>query len=192
MSGNVAGGMKAAVWVRISKEDEDMPEAPTSHLENQLGQLRELADRRKLDVVKVYEVSASAFQGAHLKQLSQVYQDARAGKFSILLVWAIDRLSRQGSMATLQIFDRFTHLGVNIVSLTEPWTEDVAGLPPEFKEVFIAFVGAFAKSESKKISIRTKAGLQRALSKGKTLGRPVGSKDKRWRKRSGYFSRYAK
>jgi DNA invertase Pin-like site-specific DNA recombinase len=39
--------------------------------------------------------------------------------------------------------------------------------------------------ESKRRSERTKAGLQRAISQGKTLGRPKGAKDKKKRRRPG-------
>ncbi|MFC1978327.1 hypothetical protein ACFLWS_08760 [Chloroflexota bacterium] len=45
--------------------------------------------------------------------------------------------------------------------------------------------------ESKRRSEGTKAGLARAVSEGKRLGRPKGATDKRRRKRTGYPLRYA-
>ena len=48
-----------------------------------------------------------------------------------------------------------------------------------------------AEFESKRRSERTKAGLARAVSEGKQLGRPKGATDKRKRKRTGYLLRYA-
>ena len=46
--------------------------------------------------------------------LSQVFQDARQGKFSVRLVWALDRLSREGPLATLEIVHRLGQSGVQV------------------------------------------------------------------------------
>ena len=51
--------------------------------------------------------------------------------------------------------------------------------------------GQLARMESNRRSERTKAGLQRAVSQGKRLGRPPGSKDRKKRSRRGYFARWA-
>jgi len=89
---------KAGIWVRVSD--------PGQHTDNQLSDLRTWAELRGLEVVRVYQVQESAWRGAHQKQLAQVYQDARVGRFQILLVWALDRLSREGPLATLEIGHR--------------------------------------------------------------------------------------
>ena len=89
---------KVAIWLRASD--------PSQHPENQLPELRAWAERRGFEVVNVYTVQESAWKGAHQKALTQVYQDARAGRFQILLVWALDRLSREGVAATLEIIER--------------------------------------------------------------------------------------
>ena len=82
---------KAGVFARASDPDRQTTE-------NQLAPLMAEAERRGLEVVKVYRVGESAYRGAHLAALSQVYTDARAGRFRVLLVWSLDRLSRQGSV----------------------------------------------------------------------------------------------
>ncbi len=172
--------VKAAVWVRVSD--------PGQHTGNQLPELRGWASRRGLEIVKVYELQGeSAWQGGHQKMLSQVYRDAGQGKFSVLLVWALDRLSREGPLATLEIVHRLGQSGVQVWSLQEPWTE--AG--GELLDLLLAITGWVARMESNRRSERTKAGLQRAVSQGKRLGRPPGSKDKKRRRRSGYYARYA-
>ena len=50
-------------------------------------------------------------------------------------------------------------------------------------------LSAFAEFERSLISERTKEGLRRAKLQGKQLGRPKGSKDKKVRKKSGYYVR---
>ena len=52
-------------------------------------------------------------------------------------------------------------------------------------------LGDAFKLQSARRSERTKAGLQRAVSEGKRLGRPPGSKDRKKRSRRGYFLRWA-
>ena len=61
---------------------------------------------------------------------------------------------------------------------------------PEGKMV-ATVIGAMAEMERELIRERTIAGLERAKAKGKNLGRPVGAKDKKPRKKSGYYLRHA-
>jgi len=170
---------KAAILARVSDAGQ--------HSENQFPDLIAWAQRRGLEVVVTYQFQESAWKGAHQKQLTQVYRDARAGKFQVLLVWALDRLSREGPLATLEIVHRLGQSGVQVWSYQEPWTE--AG--GELLDLLLAIAGWVARMESNRRSERTKAGLARAVAQGKHLGRPKGSKDSKKRKRSGYFARYA-
>ncbi len=170
---------KAGLLLRVSDSGQ--------HTENQLPDLQAWANRRGLEIVQVYELQESAWRGAHEKMLSQVYRDARQGKFQVLLVWALDRLSREGPLATLEIVHRLGKAGVQVWSYQEPWTE--AG--GEMLDLLLAIAGWVARMESNRRSERTKAGLQRAISQGKRLGRPPGSKDKRKRSRRGYLLRWA-
>ncbi len=170
---------KAGVWLRVSDSGQ--------HAENQLPDLQAWASRRGLEIVQVYELQESAWRGAHQKTLSKVYRDARQGKFSVLLVWALDRLSREGPLATLEIVHRLGRSGVQVWSYQEPWTE--AG--GELLDLLLAIAGWVARMESNRRSERTKAGLQRAVSQGKRLGRPPGSKDRKKRSRRGYLLRWA-
>jgi len=99
---------RAAIWLRVSD--------PGQHTENQLPDLQAWAERRDLEVVQVYQLQESAWRGAHQTALTQVYEDARRGKFKVLLVWALDRLSREGPLATLEIIDRLSKAGVQVWS----------------------------------------------------------------------------
>ena len=92
---------------------------PGQQTDNQLGALTAWAERRGFEVVATYQFQESAWKGAHQKQLSQVYRDARTGKFQVLLVWALDRLSREGPLATLEIVHRLGQLGVQVWSYQE-------------------------------------------------------------------------
>ena len=106
-------------------------------------------------------------------------QDARKRKFDVMLVWALDRLSREGSLAILSLAHRLKTFGVKVISYQESWTE----APGELAELLYALTGWVARMESQRRSERTRAGLARVLAQGKRLGRPPGSKDRRKRKR---------
>ena len=172
--------MKTGIWVRTSGSEQTT--------ENQVGPLQDYADRRGLEVVEIFDISGvSAFRGGQEKYLSDVLRQARLGRFRVLLVWSLDRLSREGPEAILRIVRRFDEVGCQIWSLQEPWTE-AAG---ELRDLLLAVVGWVARMESERRSERTKAGLERARAGGKVLGRPTGAKDKRKRRRSGYYARFA-
>ena len=170
---------KAGIWLRVSD--------PGQHADNQLPDLQAWASRRGLEVVQVYELQESAWRGGHQQMLNQVYRDARQGKFSVLLVGALDRISREGPLATLEIVHRLGQAKVQVWSYQEPWTE--AG--GELLDLLLAIAGWVARMESNRRSERTKAGLQRAVNQGKRLGRPPGSKDKKRRSRRGYLLRWS-
>lgn len=104
------------------------------------------------------------------------------------MVWALDRLTRQGVAHIFELINKFKKHNVQVVSLKELWTE-VSGPMNDLLFAITAWVGEF---ESNRRSERTKAGLVRAVSEGKKLGRPAGSGDKRKRKKSGYLLRYCK
>lgn len=166
--------MKAALWLRVSTPDQTT--------DNQRVALESEAFRRDLEITKVYDVATSAFRGAHQSTLQQVYRDARANRFKILMIWSLDRLTRQGPVAAMEILDQLAKRDVQLISLQEPWIE-VEG---PARELLILVIGWVAQMESRRRSDRTKEGLDRARKRGKRLGRPPGSKDKKPRKERAY------
>lgn len=126
-----------------------------------------------------YLESESAWRKGHQTQLKQLLADSRRHKFDLVLVWALDRLSREGSAAILNLVNILKLYGVQVLSYQESWTE----APGEIGEILYAIAGWVAKMESERRSERTKAGLARVKAQGKRLGRPKGAKDKKKRKR---------
>lgn len=116
---------------------------------------------RGFEVVREYDLTGvSAAQGAHKRFLSDVITDARSSTdgFDVLLIWALDRLSRQGVRATLEIIDRLHKEGIGIASFREHQIDTTGPLG----ELVIAIFSAMACLESERISQRTMAGLDRA------------------------------
>ena len=171
---------RCALWARVSTDDQD-----TGY---QLAELRAWAGRRGLDIAAEYVLDgASAWKGQHCDQLAHALADARTGRYDVLLVWALDRLSREGVEATLGLLRRFHAAGAPVWSLREPWTETA---DPSMAELLAAIYAWMACAESARRSERVRAGLERRRRDGKPVGRPPGATDKRPRKRSGYVARW--
>src|SRR5437016_678541 len=99
-----------------------------------------------------------------------MFEDASRRRFDVLLFWALDRLSREGVLETLQHLNRLTSYGVAWRSFTEQFFDSCG----PFRDAVIAIMATLAKQERVKRSERTKAGLARARAAGKALGRPAG------------------
>jgi putative DNA-invertase from lambdoid prophage Rac len=163
--------MKACIYSRIS--------TGSQNTENQTVVLSKWAGQRGFEVVTVYEEEESGWKSGHQRVLAKLLDDARKRRFDVLLVWALDRLSREGPLAILTLVNRLKTYGVKVISYQESWTE----APGELADLLYALTGWVARMESQRRSERTKAGLARAVAQGKKLGRPKGSKDKRKRRR---------
>ena len=162
---------RVAIYCRVSTSDQNA--------DNQRAVLVDWAIKRNLEIVKVYQEEESAWKAGHQKQLAQLRNDASRRKFDMVLVWALDRLSREGALAILTFVNTLKTYGVKVLSYQEAWTE----APGELAEVLYAIAGWVARIESQRRSERTKAGMARVRAQGKILGRPKGSKDRRKRRR---------
>jgi putative DNA-invertase from lambdoid prophage Rac len=171
-------GSRCALWARVSRDEQESG--------NQLGELRAEAARRGLDVTAEYVLDgASAWKGEHRELLRQALGDARAGRYEVLLVWALDRLSREGIEATLRAMRQFADRGVPVWSLRESWTETS---DPQVRELIAAVMAWVARMESQRRSERVRAGLARRRAAGLPVGRQPGAKDRKPRRRSGYVA----
>jgi len=167
--------MKVCIYSRVSSGEQDT--------ENQIIVLSNWANQRGYEVVKVYTEEESAWKSGHQRVLAKLIANARQRRFQAVLVWALDRLSREGALAILSLVNKLSTYGVKVLSYQESWTE----APGELAELLYALSGWVARMESQRRSERTKAGLARIKAQGKRLGRPPGSKDKGKRKSRSRF-----
>ena len=181
--------MKAAIWARVSTDDQNTG--------NQLDQLRAWADRRGLEVVEEFVTEDSAWaanpgngKGAEFdRQRNALINGARLGHYQVVLIWALDRLSRRGIEDTLSVLRRLAEHEADVWSLQEDWlrTSD-----PAMRELLIGIFGWMAGQESKRRSERIKAGLARRKAQGLPVGgRVPGAKDKRPRSCEGYVAAWS-
>ena len=153
--------MKAALYARVSTKDKGQD------VESQLRQLREFAALQGWTIYREFIDHETAKTDTRA-ELQAMFRDASTRKFDVLLFWALDRLSREGVLETLQHLNRLTSYGVGYRSFTEQYF-DSCGI---FKDAVIAIIATVAKQERVRISERVRAGLEVARAKGKRLGRP--------------------
>lgn len=153
----------AALYARISTQEGNQ------HSENQLRELREFAARSRLTVYREYVDEISGAKGRKNRvQLEALLQDATARRFDVVLVFALDRLTREGVLKAFQYIEELSAAGVEFRSLTEPQfsTSGPHG------ELFIAIAAWMAKQERARLQERIKAGVARTRAAGTKLGRP--------------------
>ena len=150
--------------------------------------LRAEAERRGLEVVRVFDVTASGFHGQQEHELTKLVDGIGRGQYTVVIIWAIDRLTRQGVSETLQAVNRISKAGGTLISLQEPWIE-TAG---DMRDLLLAVLGWVANFESKRRSERVKAGLAKRTAAGLPIGRIKGAKDRKPRKVSGYYLKHGR
>ncbi len=171
--------IKAGIFMRVSTKDQNT--------ENQKQTLLDLTKNRGFELTKIYDITASATGKDNLKAdyLNEVYEDARLGKINVLLVWALDRLTRRDKGYLLTIFKRFDRYNLQVISYREGFLETLTDL--SIRHVFLTFWEYLNAQESVQRAERQKAAIQLMKKQGRRLGRPPGSKDKKTRLKSGYF-----
>ncbi len=153
--------MKVAIYARVSTEDKGQD------TENQLIQLREFCKARNYEIYKEYTEQVTGTGKKKREVFEQMLEDARKGKFQVLLVWSYDRFSRAG-LSDIKYLLQLNDWNVKFISYQEPFLDTTT----EMGELLIPIFAWIAKQEAKMISQRTKAGLRRAVLEGKKLGRP--------------------
>jgi DNA invertase Pin-like site-specific DNA recombinase len=160
--------MRVALYARVSTKDKGQDH------ENQLIQLRAFAKTQKWVIEREY-VDKTSGKRSDRVEFQKMFSAASRREFDILLFWSLDRLSREGTVETLNHLKRLTGYGVNYRSFTEQYLDSTG----DFKEAVIGILAAVAKQERVRLSERVIAGLQRARKEDRIGGRPTAKFDHR-------------
>jgi DNA invertase Pin-like site-specific DNA recombinase len=151
--------MKVAIYTRVSGKSNRQDAA------NQALQLIEYCQRQGWDYVEYTDRMTGT--RADRAEFQRMFEDARLKHFDMVLFWALDRFSREGTLKTLEYLQRLDSYGVAWKSFTEQYL-DSTGM---FRDAVIAILATIAKQEHARLSERVVAGLRRAKREGKVLGR---------------------
>ena len=179
--------MRTAVYLRVSTDRQ--------HPDNQISDIEAYLSTHNIPATDVewFKESESAWTAGHQTELAGLKDEIRTGKrkYDLFLIWAFDRLSREGGIALIKQWEFFGRHGIKVVSIKEQWSD----IPAEFLPVMLAMWGYLAQMESKRRSERIKAGIARKIKEeqGWKPGRQPGAKDKpdKRRRRAGYLKRYS-
>jgi DNA invertase Pin-like site-specific DNA recombinase len=151
--------MKVGIYSRVSKE--------TSDNTNQLIILRDYCQKMNYDIYDEY-VDVVSGGSSNRPEFNRMMHDASKRKFDLLLFFALDRLTREGTRATIKYLQMLDDYRIAYKSYSELYI-DSAGI---FKDVIIALLSTLAKQERIRISERVKAGLEKSRLQGRVGGRP--------------------
>jgi DNA invertase Pin-like site-specific DNA recombinase len=151
---------KAVLYLRVSTIDQTTA--------NQERELREIADRMGREIVKVYkDHGISGAKGRDKRpQFDALCRAAARREFDMVMAWSVDRLGR--SLQDLVGFLSELHALKIDLFLRQQGLDTTT---PAGKAMF-QMMGVFAEFERAMIQERVRAGLARARSEGKRLGRP--------------------
>ena len=152
--------VKVAIYARVSTSDKNQDP------ETQLFPLRDCCTAMGWPVYAEYIDQAPANDLLHRKQWRQLLDDAARRKFSVVLVFKLDRAFRSVKHMhdTLAAWEL---VGVSFQSLRERFDTSTA-----LGRLLLNLLAALAEFELELIRERVKAGMDRARRQGKKIGRP--------------------
>ncbi len=125
-----------ALYARVSTKD------GRQDTENQLIALREYCAKQGWAIVQEY-VDHETGGTSKRPRFQEMFADARARRFDLVLFWALDRFSLEGVTATLNHLERLTSAGVNWRSYTEEYLDSCGA----FRDAVLAILAVIAKQE---------------------------------------------
>ena len=168
--------MRVAIYARVSTSDREQ------NTETQLLPLRDFCSAQGWDVHREYVDQAPANDLLHRVQWRQLLDDAARRKFSVVLVFKLDRAFRsvEHMHDTLAAWEL---VGMSFQSLRERFDISTA-----LGRLLMNLLAALAEFELELIRERVKAGMDRVRRQGKKIGRPRVMDRKGFSKRFGLVS----
>ena len=149
---------RAAIYVRVSTKEQTA--------ENQELALQQWAERLGFEVERVYSDAASGARSDRAA-LAAVLGGAHRREFDVLLIWSLDRLSREGIAPMARYMDQLRAAGIRVLSHQEPWVDTASRV----WDLLLAVFAWVAQQERQRIGERVRAGQARARAQGVHIGR---------------------
>jgi len=157
-----------AVCPQCSSLDIDRDQNP----DNQLLQLRDYAERQGWLLTKEF-VDRESGSHSDRPQFNAMFSYLRRysrRKETVVLFWALDRISREGIGKVFQYLTELQSLEVDWVSTTEEFFRSFG----PFKDLMVSISATLANYERQRLIERTLAGIARARERGTKSGKPIG------------------
>jgi DNA invertase Pin-like site-specific DNA recombinase len=157
---------RIALYARVSLDETDKKDRHFQDPENQLVALRDFAKAMNYEIIEEYVDKMSGANPAR-PMFRKMLQDAMLRRFQGILVWKLDRFSREGIINTMSYIKQLKERGIWLKSMTEGWLDTSQ---EGMTDIILAIMSWAAAEERKKISDRTKAGIARRRAIGQWHG----------------------
>jgi site-specific DNA recombinase len=147
-------GLRAVVYARYSSELQS-----DSSVEDQVRLCRDLIDRQSWAYLHAYTDRAISGASALRAGYQQLLDDARAGRFDVLVAEALDRLTRDQA-DTAMLYKQLTFLGIKIITFAEG----------EASELHVALKGTMNALFLKDLAHKTRRGIRGRIEIGRSGG----------------------
>ena len=152
---------RAALYTRVSTEMQVEAES----LRTQEKQLRDYCGYHKVDIHELY--TDAGLSGAHTENrpaFQRMMRDAAEGKFNVVIVAKIDRISRNLA-DLLELIHTLESIGVDFVSISQQFDTSVP-----MGRLTLNILGSFAQFERDIIAERTRENLLERAKRGERTG----------------------
>lgn len=155
-----------AIYYRVStdRQDLDSQRAAVEHW------LQNLDEAQKPKKITVYQDEGLSGQNTQRPGYQEMLKAAYQGKFDTIVVYRLDRFSRNASEAIKTLLS-LDEVDVAFISVSQPVLN--LGHENPFRRTMLAAFAEIAEIERQTIVSRVKAGLQAAKARGVKLGAPV-------------------
>lgn len=180
--------LKCAIWATATSEPANQGQGPD---------LSEWARAQGLEVVRVFAIAHSDWalpgygneESEYDAARAELVEDARHGRYQVILIWALDQLSRHDADDALQVVRQLAESGIDVRSHQEPWLRTDS---PQMRELLAGILDWRDRKIASRRSEQIKAGLARRKAEGKPVGgRKPGARDRTPRSGDGYAAMWA-
>ena len=162
---------KVAIYARVSTDTQDV--------DKQVQELKNIALLQNYMVFDVYSDVVSGSKDSR-PELNRMMFDMRKGCFNAVMIYKLDRLGRS-LKHLITICEELHNKGIDLIVTSQGIDTSTAT-----GKLLFNILGSVAEFEKELISERTKMGLKKAKNVGKR------GKDRKARKKGGYYLRYQK
>lgn len=150
---------QVAIYIRVSTLDQARE---GYSLDTQEKTLRKWCYERKYDIYDLYaDKGISGKDIEHRPDMNRLLNDAKTGKFNIVLFWALSRFTRSVS-DLYSTMEKFQKWNVSMISYTEAFDTSTP-----MGRAMIGIVGVFAQLERELTSERVVAAMRERAAQGK-------------------------
>jgi len=108
--------LKTAIYIRLSKEDDNKPESESESIINQKSMLISYAEEKGWEIFKIYIDEDYSGSDDTRPSFNEMLSDAKDKKFQIVLCKSLSRFARDVSTVETYINGKFIDWGIRFIS----------------------------------------------------------------------------